>query len=154
MGKRQILVWGSAFVVFAVIAAGCSFSPQNPGRAGRGWPSGASDPVNHTVLQEVSADPTYGFTEANPVKVGGALEQEGSRNQQLFLNALLGPNGEPITYQRRGSCCPFPTPHGFAGRGLLDVYEITYPGSADPVVLFLNMYDYDPPKAPRGFSHY
>ena len=36
--------------------------------------------------------------------------------------------------------------------GLLDRYEVTYPGLEKPVVLYLNYYDYERPKIPVGFS--
>ena len=67
-------------------------------------------------LTEISTDPTYGFSENNPVQVGGADKSEGPLNERRFLNALAGPNGEVVTYFRAGSCCPIKSkndPFGF-----------------------------------------
>ena len=63
-----------------------------------------------------------------------------------------GPNGEESSYVRVGSCCPFNTPNGLMGGGLLDRYEIKWSGQTAPVYLYLNMYDKDELKAPVGFT--
>jgi hypothetical protein len=102
-------------------------------------------------LTEISTDPTYG-TEKNPIKVGGAKDQEGPLNERRFLNALAGPNGQKVSYNRRGSCCPFSSKNGFMGTGMLDVYEVTWKGSTDTVDIYINMYDSDYLKAPMGFT--
>lgn len=107
---------------------------------------------NHFELTAISDDPTYGYKQENPVKVGGAREQSGPANERRFLNALTGPNGETISYHRKGSCCPFKTPNGFAGGGLLDIYEVTYEGLKKPIVIYINMYDAGELKAPQGFK--
>lgn len=38
------------------------------------------------------------------------------------------------------------------GGGLLDVYEITYDGLDKPIELYINMYDYNDPMIPVGFT--
>lgn len=106
---------------------------------------------NTFQLSGVSTDATYGYTEHNAIKVGG--KRQGPLNERRFLNALLGPQGQKITYKRTGSCCPFKTPNANAGSGLLDVFEITYEGLENPIKLYINMYDYAPLKAPKGFSY-
>ena len=58
------------------------------------------------LLTEISTDKSYGFTEKNPVRVGGVDKLEGPLNERRFLNALAGPNGEKVSYYRLGSCCP------------------------------------------------
>jgi len=105
------------------------------------------------VLLEVSTDSTYGFTPKNPVNVGGVKESSGARNQQRYLNALRGPGGEPVTYSRRGSCCPFKTPNGFVNNtGVLDAYTVTWKGRSKPMVIYLNFYEEGWLKAPKGFT--
>ncbi|MCK4666063.1 2-dehydro-3-deoxyphosphooctonate aldolase [Candidatus Dependentiae bacterium] len=99
----------------------------------------------------ISSDETYGYTEENPINVGGVYETGPLRKRQ-YLNCLLGPNGEEITYYREGSCCHFETPNGLLGIGLLDRFNITYPGLKEPIILFLNQYDYEKPMAPKGFT--
>lgn len=104
------------------------------------------------ILTEISEDNTYGYSEKNPIKVGGVDKMEGPVNERRFLNALAGPNGEPITYQRMGSCCPFKTPNGFSGSGLLDKYKILWEGQTSEVFLYINMYDYAKLKCPVGLT--
>ena len=71
----------------------------------------------------------------------------------MFLRALSGPKGEQLDYDRVGSCCSFETPNAWVGgKALLDKYEIKYRGIKKPVVLFLDMYDYEQPLVPMGFT--
>lgn len=103
-------------------------------------------------LTEVSTDNTYGLSEKNPVEVGGNDKSEGPLNERRFLNALAGPNGEKVSYYRRGSCCPVKSSNGFMGLAMLDNYRVTWEGSKDTVSIFINMYDYGVLKAPVGFT--
>jgi len=93
---------------------------------------------------EVSADPEYGYTREKPIKVGG-MPLNGPRRQRQFLQALVGPAGQPIAFKRRGSLAPD------ADNVILDLYEVTYPGIEKPIELYLDLYRWDPPKAPPGF---
>ena len=104
------------------------------------------------LIKEYTTDETYGYTESNPIMVGGI--NEGPLNERRFLNALVGPKGEEISYQRVGSCCHFYTQNGISGGngGLLDRYAITYEGLKTPIILYLNMYDSDVLKVPVGFT--
>ena len=104
------------------------------------------------LLTEVSIDKTYGLSEKNPIKVGGVDKNEGPLNERRFLNALVGPNGERVSYQRAGSCCPMKSRNGFMGMAMLDNYRVTWEGSADTVSIYINMYDYGELKAPVGFT--
>jgi hypothetical protein len=89
----------------------------------------------------------YGYSANNPIKTGG-----GPKGERAFLNRLAGPNGEPVRYQRLGSCCSFSTPNGIMGGGLLDRYEVWIEGQPQPKILYLNMYDFEEPKIPKGFT--
>jgi hypothetical protein len=91
-------------------------------------------------------DPTYGLIPENPVRVGG-----GPSGERAYLEALRGPQGEPVVSRRLGSCCEFETPNGFGGMGMLDLYEVTYEGLDAPVRLYLDMYDEEEVHAPSGF---
>lgn len=102
-------------------------------------------------ISEISTDATYG-SEKNPIMVGGVVDSKGPANEQAFLNLLAGPNGETISYSRIRSCCAFDSPCGFGGKGLLDVYQITYKGQDKPIELYINMYDYQKLYAPVGFT--
>jgi hypothetical protein len=103
------------------------------------------------LIEEYSTDPNYGYTQENPVMVGGAKNSEGPLNERRFLNALAGPNGEKISYYRIGSCCPFKT-NNSGWNGMLDKYNVSYSGLKEDIVIFINMYDSDTLKVPMGFS--
>ncbi|MFK7971723.1 MAG: 2-dehydro-3-deoxyphosphooctonate aldolase [Bacteroidia bacterium] len=104
------------------------------------------------ALTEISTDSTYGLTPTNPVEVGGAHDMEGPLNEQRYLNALAGPNGEDVSYFRLGSCCPVKSKNGFMGMAMLDNYRVSWKGSSDTVSIFINMYDKGELKAPVGFT--
>ena len=95
---------------------------------------------------------SYGFSTEFPVGVGGGFS-DGSKNTYRFLNALLGPKGQKVHYRRIGTCCEFETENSpFDGRGLLEVYEITYEGIEEPVRLYFNWYDAGKLLIPVGFK--
>lgn len=89
----------------------------------------------------VSTDPSYGYSLENPIKVGSGLLR-GPARERAYLNALAGPNGETITYTRRGSM-PF-------GGVILDIYDLR--GLPNPVTLYVDMYTFVSPQAPAGFT--
>jgi len=121
---------------------------------GKGVPYGDSENTAiYYQLSTVSDDPTYGYTESNPIRVGGGSSIEvGPQNERMYLNGLRGPSGEAIGYERLGSCCFFETPNGFQGSGLLDVFAIYYEGLDSPILLYLNMYDAGNKLVPMGFT--
>jgi len=97
-------------------------------------------------LAEISTDEKYGYepNHKTAIKVGSI------RNGYAYLRALLGPNGEPVQARRLGSCCGFKIKKGSSG--LLDKYEIYYQGIEKPIILYVNGYEYETPKAPIGFT--
>jgi hypothetical protein len=118
---------------------------------GVGYPHGGSEGP-FTPLTEVAPSAGWGYSPEEPIRVGGAADDRGPRNQRLYLNALLGPQGEPIRYERRGSCCHFVTDQSPLGAGLLDVYEVTWEGTEEPAVLYLDMYETGELYVPQGLS--
>jgi TonB family protein len=94
---------------------------------------------------DVSDDPAYGYTMAQPIKVGGT-PMFGPARQRRYLQALVGPKGQAIAFRRRGSMAPD------ANGIILDLYEVTYDGIERPIELYLDLYRWEPPKAPRGFA--
>jgi len=120
-------------------------------RDGVGYPNGGSyGPCFELV--EMAPLPTYGYSPEEPIRVGGVAEEVGPRREQLYLNALLGPEGQPVRYERRGSCCHFETANSPFGLGLLDVYDVTWDGAEEPVVLYLDMYDSGDLYIPRNLT--
>ena len=58
---------------------------------GRGYPFGSSDAEPWRPLTKTATSRDYGYTEANPIKVGG-----GSAGERRYLNSLRGPQGQVI----------------------------------------------------------
>lgn len=99
-------------------------------------------------LFDVATDSKYGYepNSNTSVKVGKI------ENEQAYLSALRGPNGEKVKFNRIGSCCMFECKAAMFGSGLLDKYEVKYKGLKEPVILYINGYEFEAPKAPAGFS--
>jgi hypothetical protein len=90
---------------------------------------------------KISTDETYGYTQENPIKVGGDAFG-GPARERAYLDNLLSANGEKISYERTGSVT--------FGDTILDVFEITVPG--EKVTLYIDEYAYTEPLAPAGFT--
>lgn len=105
--------------------------------------------TNTFKIEEYSNDPSYGYTKDNPIKVGGASDGVGPLNERRFLNALAGPNGEEISYERLGSTS---TGRNEFTRVILDMYKITYEGLDKEIILYINMYQSSKLKVPVGFK--
>jgi len=89
----------------------------------------------------ISTDKTYGFTQANPIRVGGDW-LKGPARERAYLDNLKGPNGESIQYERLGSLEYSNT--------ILDEYQVTYGGKT--IVLYLDMYKFETLYAPNGLT--
>jgi len=162
MAKREI---GSfAFIgVATLLLLCCSSAPKPAQPAVLSNSSGTAGGVAITdemigrsrgamKLSTAASDPQYGYSERLPVMIGGGFG-EGSDRTYKYLNALRGPNGEAVAYDRVGTCCPFKSPHSpFGGEALLEVYEITIRGSEGSKRLYFNWYDDGPVLVPVGLS--
>jgi hypothetical protein len=140
------------FLVTAIILISCGSTKQFSTNT-YGSPNVNQELLNNLTfkIKYYATDQTYGYTEKNPIMVGG--KSEGPKNERRFLNAISGPNGEEIQYYRIGSCCDFKTRNSpFGGTGLLDMYNITYKGLNKDLVIYINMYDSDTLKVPVGFK--
>lgn len=107
---------------------------------------------NTFVITQFSTDKKYGFDKDYPINIFFKNTKEETINQQRFLNALVGPKGEKITYTKLESCCPFPTKRSDMGAGFLDVYELKWEGQKKPIVLYLNIYEKGILMVPFGLS--
>jgi hypothetical protein len=97
--------------------------------------------VTATGSCTISIDDTYGYTQENPIEVGGD-SFEGPSRERAYLDNLLGPNGETLSYEREGS---IPT-----DTTIVDAYRVT--GSGIDTVLYLDEYNYSDPQAPVEFT--
>jgi len=145
-------------IIFLCIACGTkkTSNPQKPSK-----PQELSDGRHPQILANEFAflinsntdDKTYGYETTNAIKVGGTSDGEGPANERRFLNAIAGPNGEAISYERQGSCCPQPSKNSILGDvAILDRYAVWYENSKDTIVLYINMYDSEKLFVPVGFS--
>ena len=107
---------------------------------------------NTFVIKEFSKDKKYGYDKDYPINIFYRGTKDDVINQQRFLNALAGPNGEAITFSKLESCCPFPSKNTEMGAGFLDVYEIKWEGLKKPILLYLNIYERGQLMVPVGFS--
>lgn len=121
---------------------------------GTSYPFRQSGIEPYMRLDKVSSDETYGYTRVNPIKIGGGFPG-GDMEICRYLNALLDPNGEPISYSRQGTCCPFEHDPGLlgSGEGILDVYLIYHDALEGPVRLYFNTFDFERPVAPMGLTY-
>jgi hypothetical protein len=99
-------------------------------------------------LRATADDPSYGYSERAPIRVGGGF---GSKNHYAFLNSLAGPHGETVHYERVGSCCGFDAPNSPFGRGMLEVFTVSYEGGASKTVYF-DWYNEEPLMVPLGLT--
>lgn len=94
---------------------------------------------------QVSTDPSYGLTPDKPIRVGNTNIKDGLERQELYLNTLRGPNYEEISYTRLN-------PLYNTEREIVDAYTVTYPGLAEPVKLYFEIFKFESPLAPLGFN--
>jgi len=107
---------------------------------------------NTFLLTEYSKDKRYGYDPDYPINVFYLNTRNETINQERFLNALAGPNGEKITFKKVESCCPFPTKTSNMGAGFLDIYEVIWTGQKKPIRLYMNIYERGALLVPIGFT--
>jgi hypothetical protein len=94
---------------------------------------------------EIASDPSYGFNPENPIRVGNTNLYDGRIRQENYLLTLRGPAGEEVYFSRL-------TPIFNDLGGIVDPYRIEYAKIPDPVTLYFDMYNFESPLAPMGFS--
>ena len=108
--------------------------------------------MNTFVITEFSKDLKYGYHPDYPINVFYRNTKDLNSNQERFLNALSGPNGEKVFFKKLNICCPFPTKNCEMGGGFLDLYEIAWVGLAQQKKLYLNCYEKGDLMVPVGFG--
>ena len=111
----------------------------------------AKPPVQFKVT-DVAMDKTYGYSQHNPIKVGGWAQGRGADHRDWFFKVLRGPQGQPVSYVSNGTCCSFSTNDSAEPLGYLEVVLVTYKGIGSPVLLYVDTVNFDAPKAPVGFT--
>ncbi|MCF6442123.1 hypothetical protein L1077_22100 [Pseudoalteromonas luteoviolacea] len=131
---KQVLV-----IFFTLLILGCDTTPKKPLSAGS--------------FQLTSNDPEYGYTENKPIELGGFLRGTKSAGAHIeYFEGLIGPNGEKVKVTRLGSCCAFEDKSMPFGGGMLDRYQLSYKGQEKPAIIYVNLYKFNKPLAPKGFA--
>jgi hypothetical protein len=107
---------------------------------------------NSFVLTEISEDEKYGYDPDYPINIFYRTTSNDTINQERFLRALAGPNGEKLFYKKLESCCPFPTKRSEIGAGFLDVYQLQWVGCKKPLMLYFNIYEKGRLMVPKGLT--
>lgn len=107
---------------------------------------------NSFVLTEISNDSKYGYDPDYPINIFYRNTVNDTLNQERFLKALAGPNGEKIFFKKLESCCPFPTKRSEIGAGFLDVYQVQWVGCKKPLRLYFNIYEKGKIMVPKGLT--
>lgn len=131
MEHRRGRSWCLCVVVWALSAIGAE---------ARQAPAPSAEPA---PLCRVAADPEYGLVRDKPVQVGGA-GFTGAARQRRYLDALRGPKGEHLRYERQGSTM-------IADETMVDLYSVSYDGLPAPVTIYIDFYHATELFAPRGF---
>jgi hypothetical protein len=92
----------------------------------------------------VATDATYGYTPGNPFRVGGGPFGGGPSNERAVLDALRGPGGQVLSYERTGSF--------IEGDTILDEYVVTYEGLSGSIYLYFDIYTDEPRLVPVGLT--
>ena len=142
----------TTIIICGILAVSCVSTKSTIKNIDNNAPDLVLNPDNTFVITEYSTDKKYGYNKDYPVNVFYKNTKNDTINQWRFLKALAGPKGEILTYKKLESCCPFPTKRNEMGVGLLDVYEITWPGQAKPLRLYLNIYEKGYVKVPLGLT--
>lgn len=99
-------------------------------------------------LELMSKDPTYGYSDQNPIRVGPQGDDSRPKAERQYLYTLLDSAGKAITYKRLFSGGKDPK------RQILDCYEVQT-STGEKVRLWISMYeDGNKPEdqpAPVGF---
>ena len=104
------------------------------------------------VISKIAKDKKYGYNQDYPVNVGFTSMDEGYNNQVRFLNALAGPHGEQIKFEKKDACCPFPTKKTDMGAGTIDIFEVSWNGLPKPIILYINRFEKGELMIPVGLS--
>lgn len=108
----------------------------------------SSDHVPFFDISEYSENEEFGLSGDYPVMTGDWSVS----NQRRYLASLAGPNGEELSFRRRGACCAYKSENGLDGTALVDVYEVMYDGLKKPILIYISYYDKDILYIPKGFT--
>jgi len=141
-----------SFIALLIITTSCMSTKSTLKNVDDNAPVPSLTKDNTFAITQFSKDKKYGYDKDYPINIFYRSTVVDTINQQRYLNALAGPNGEKITYTKLESCCPFPTKKSDLGAGFLDVYQLTWTGQRNPIKLYLNIYEKGVLMVPVGLS--
>ena len=141
-----------SFIALLIVTASCMSTKSTLKNVDENAPIPTLTKNNTFAITQYSKDKKYGYDKDYPINIFYRSTIKDTINQQRYLNALAGPNGEKITYTKLESCCPFPTKKSDLGAGFLDVYQLTWAGQRNPIILYLNIYEKGVLMVPVGLS--
>ena len=119
-------------ILFLVLACILSVSAEEAPKT----PTPISKEAKHPAgvnIKLMSEDPTYGYSQKNPIKVGSKDDFGGPKAERDYLDSLVDSTGNAIKYERLGS-------GGANAEGKpLDMYTITL-SNGDQFRLWIDMY--------------
>lgn len=101
-------------------------------------------------LKEMATLDVYGYSENYPINLGPIPEKLEDTYTTYFLNGITSKTGQPITFEKQGSCCPYETKNNKMGVGMLTKYKVINDGKE--VYLYFNAYDRGPIVCPVNFT--
>jgi len=140
------------FIALLIVMSSCMSTKSTLKNVDDNAPVPTLTKDNTFAITQYSKDKKYGYDKDYPINIFYRNTKQDTINQQRYLNALAGPNGEKITYTKLESCCPFPTKKSDLGAGFLDVYQLTWAGQRNPIILYLNIYEKGVLMVPVGLS--
>jgi hypothetical protein len=96
--------------------------------------------TGHFSACTIASDTTYGYSEDNPIRIGGG-EEDGEARAEAYFSALGGPYGETFTYEKMETIESNGT--------TMDVYQIDFAGT--PLTMYLDIQNYETLMAPDQF---
>jgi len=147
MKTRLLMIVGFCFIFVSCISTKSTLKNVDDSA-----PNLVVNRQNAFIIKDYATDDKYGYNKDYPVNIFYRGTTNDSINQQRFFNALTGPKGEKIFYEKVGVCCPFPSKNSVSGAALLDVYEVKWVGQKTPITLYLNIYEKSRLMVPKGFG--
>ena len=146
--KTRLLLLAS----FALLFVSCISTKSTLQNVDNSAPNLAINKQNAFIITDFATDAKYGYDKDYPINIYYRNTANDTINQKRFFNALTGPNGEKIFYEKIGVCCPFPSTNSVSGAALLDIYEVKWVGQKSPITLYLNIYEKSPIMVPKGLG--
>lgn len=108
--------------------------------------------VSDFVINGPAPQKKYGFSEKNPLQVGGGPDLG---NHFKFLEHLRGPEGEKLEIGRLGNCGEYDNPdpsYTVFGKGVLTCFSVTSPSFGKSKTLYFDIYRSGELYIPNGLT--